>query len=261
LGLSFRIQINAHQRKPCHRGRPRRLLWSVCTHQSIILIVVSSERLTAVWVITWNCCRFVCRQCPCLSTKWTRQAYSEREKLSGCTCVWEREEKKMRMCVYNVAQSTIPVDARRCCTTGPQWQGSQNMLDINWDGILFNEKLPHAYLVSLSGLRWYDYHLPRQYAKLLWLRIVCDCESLQTWRSWHMIMSGDMIPNHVIPLYTVKLSIVLGDDMCQGKLPKIYNHVVGFFEEHMSGTTNTILCCLKIVSYINILPTYIGYLK
>ena len=66
----------------------------------------------------------------------------------------------------------------------------------------------------------------------------------------NMIMSGIMIPNLGIPLYTVKLDIVSGDDMCQGILQKTYNHVVGVFKEHMSDITNTIyMLCKNCVTY------------
>jgi len=58
------------------------------------------------------------------------------------------------------------------------------------------------------------------------------------WRSWNMIM----IPNHrtcMIPLY-IKLNTVSGDVMGPGVLLPTHKHVVGFFEQHMSGTTNPI---------------------
>ena len=67
FGLIFRIQIDAHRSKPCRRGRPRRSLWSVCTHRSILPIVVAAERTTAVWAIPQIFCHFVCWPCPCLS--------------------------------------------------------------------------------------------------------------------------------------------------------------------------------------------------
>jgi len=59
-----------------------------------------------------------------------------------------------------------------------------------------------------------------------------------------------MIPSHgtsMIPLYTVKLDTMSGGDMGPGVLQKIYMHVVGFFEQHMSRTTNTI--CMYYVVY------------
>jgi len=66
----------------------------------------------------------------------------------------------------------------------------------------------------------------------------------------------DMIPKHRIPLYT----IVSGNDIGQGVLQKTYKHVVRFFEEHVSGSTNTIHAlfayCVtfnKYITNINIL--------
>ena len=53
-----------------------------------------------------------------------------------------------------------------------------------------------------------------------------------------MILSADMIPNYRIPLYTVKLNIVL--DVTLVKAYCIYKHVVGFFQEHLSENTTTI---------------------
>ena len=55
----------------------------------------------------------------------------------------------------------------------------------------------------------------------------------------------DTYPWNSTEFYNAKLDIVSGDDMCQGILQKQYKHVVGFFEEHMSGTTNTIHMLFK----------------
>jgi len=57
----------------------------------------------------------------------------------------------------------------------------------------------------------------------------------------NIIMSAIII----IPCYTVKLDNMLGDDICQGVLQTPYKHVAGLFEEHVSGTTNTIYMLFK----------------
>jgi len=88
------------------------------------------------------------------------------------------------------------------------------------------------------------------------MRVDYDSESVrddanETWsclETWYpTIISG-------IPLYAVKSSIVSGNDMDQGVLQKAYKHAVGFFQEHMSGTTNTIHMlfyhCVKYDKYI-----------
>ena len=69
------------------------------------------------------------------------------------------------------------------------------------------------------------------------------------WRSLNMIMIHNYTTSSMIPLYTVKLDTVSGDDMGP-RVPqtkKKHVHVVELFEQHMSGTTITYICFLQIV--------------
>jgi len=69
------------------------------------------------------------------------------------------------------------------------------------------------------------------------------------WRSLNMIMIHNYTTSSMIPLYTVKLDTVSGDDMGPGvpQTKKKHVHVVELFEQHMSGTTITYICFLQIV--------------
>jgi len=68
LGLTFRIQINAHQSRSCRCGRPHQSLWSVCTHRSKLpTVVAASKRCATVWAIARKSCIFVCRLFPCVT--------------------------------------------------------------------------------------------------------------------------------------------------------------------------------------------------
>jgi len=70
-------------------------------------------------------------------------------------------------------------------------------------------------------------------------------------------MSAEMITSNGITLYSVKFNIVSVAEMCQGILQnhktlnpkgvlhKIYKSFVGFFQEHMSGTTHSIYMLFK----------------
>ena len=62
-----------------------------------------------------------------------------------------------------------------------------------------------------------------------------------------------MIPKHrtcTILLYTAKLDTVSGDDMGPGLLQTTFKHVVGFYAQHMSETTNTIdVLFINFVTY------------
>jgi len=70
-GLSHpgRIRIDAHRSKACRRGRPRSLIWSVCTHRSRLPTVVASERFVSVWATGQNLRLFVLREYPLVSAK------------------------------------------------------------------------------------------------------------------------------------------------------------------------------------------------
>jgi len=70
-GLSHpgRHRIDAHRSKACRRGRPRSLIWSVCTHCSRLPTVVASERFVSVWATGRNSRLFVLRENPLVSAK------------------------------------------------------------------------------------------------------------------------------------------------------------------------------------------------
>ena len=70
-GLSHpgRHRIDAHRSKACRRGRPRSLIWSVCTHCSKLPTVVASERFVSVWATGRNSRLFVLRENPLVSAK------------------------------------------------------------------------------------------------------------------------------------------------------------------------------------------------
>jgi len=68
------IRISTHQSKSCHRGQPRSLIWSVCTHRSRLPTVVTSERFVSVWVTGWKSRLFVLREYPLVSAKRMRHA-------------------------------------------------------------------------------------------------------------------------------------------------------------------------------------------
>jgi len=105
--------------------------------------------------------------------------------------------------------------------------------------MLLSKELPNTYLVSLSGLRQYEYRLPCWYAKLPWLRMtVIVSLSGPWWRSWNMIMSGVIISN---PVVHCQVGYRVGRwHVSRLTAKKIYKHVARIFEEHMSWITNTV---------------------
>jgi hypothetical protein len=84
--------------------------------------------------------------------------------------------------------------------------------------------------------RWVDeYRLPRRFAKLPWQSVDCDSESLrddavETW-SWYPTIESCCKLSSWISCRAMT--------WVKAYCKKTYKHVVGFFEQHMSGTTNT----------------------
>jgi len=74
LSCPGRIPIDAHWSKACRRGRPRSLIWSVCTHRSRLPTVVALERFVSIWATGRNSRLFVPWLYPVVSAKWMRHA-------------------------------------------------------------------------------------------------------------------------------------------------------------------------------------------